>query len=88
MDKMDLKKYGIIGRPRSCIIHRTTNFPREYQEGPRFRCQMTDRCQNVMTGAPHGRRSPMTFFVRRDHDNEIWWTDEYKNDNASVTKAA
>ena len=94
MDKMDLKKYGITGvteivyNPSYDELFReeTKKGLRGYEKG-----QLTDMgAVNVMTGVYTGRSPKDKFFVMDETTKDtIWWTsDEYKNDNKPVTKAA
>ena len=94
MDKMDLKKYGITGvteivyNPSYDELFReeTKKGLRGYEKG-----QLTETgAVNVMTGVYTGRSPKDKFFVMDETTKDtIWWTsDEYKNDNKPVTKAA
>ena len=94
MDKMDLKKYVITGvteivyNPSYDELFReeTKKGLRGYEKG-----QLTDMgAVNVMTGVYTGRSPKDKFFVMDETTKDtIWWTsDEYKNDNKPVTKAA
>ena len=94
MNKMDLKKYGITGvteivyNPSYDELFReeTKKGLRGYEKG-----QLTETgAVNVMTGVYTGRSPKDKFFVMDETTKDtIWWTsDEYKNDNKPVTKAA
>ena len=91
---MDLRKYGITGvtevvyNPSYDELFReeTKKGLRGYEKG-----QLTDMgAVNVMTGVYTGRSPKDKFFVMDETTKDtIWWTsDEYKNDNKPVTKAA
>ena len=94
MDKMDLKKYGITGVTE--IVYNPSYdelFREETKKGLRGfeKGQLTDMgAVNVMTGVYTGRSPKDKFFVMDETTKDtIWWTsDEYKNDNKPVTKAA
>ena len=94
MDKMDLKKYGITGVTE--IVYNPSYdelFREETKKGLRGfeKGQLTETgAVNVMTGVYTGRSPKDKFFVMDETTKDtIWWTsDEYKNDNKPVTKAA
>ena len=94
MDKMDLKKYGITGVTE--IVYNPSYdelFREETKKGLRGfeKGQETEMgAVNVMTGVYTGRSPKDKFFVMDETTKDtIWWTsDEYKNDNKPVTKAA
>ncbi len=94
MSKIDLTQYGITGTPE--IIHNPsyeqlyideTNPALEgYEKGQKTELDTV----NVMTGIYTGRSPKDKFFVEDSVSKDtIWWTsDEYKNDNKPITKAA
>ena len=94
MNKMDLKKYGITGVTE--IVYNPSYdelFREETKKGLRGfeKGQETEMgAVNVMTGVYTGRSPKDKFFVMDETTKDtIWWTsDEYKNDNKPVTKAA
>ena len=94
MDKQDLKKYGITGATE--IVYNPSYdelFREETKKGLRGydKGQLTETgAVNVMTGVYTGRSPKDKFFVMDETTRDtIWWTsDEYKNDNKPVTKAA
>ena len=94
MDKMDLRKYGITGVTE--IVYNPSYdelFREETKKGLRGfeKGQLTETgAVNVMTGVYTGRSPKDKFFVMDETTKDtIWWTsDEYKNDNKPVTKAA
>ncbi len=94
MDKLDLKKYGITGATE--IVYNPSYdelFREETKKGLRGfeKGQVTEMgAVNVMTGVYTGRSPKDKFFVMDETTKDtIWWTsDEYKNDNKPVTKAA
>ena len=94
MDKMDLKKYGITGVTE--VVYNPSYdelFREETKKGLRGfeKGQVTEMgAVNVMTGVYTGRSPKDKFFVMDETTKDtIWWTsDEYKNDNKPVTKAA
>ena len=91
---MDLKKYGITGVTE--IVYNPSYdelFREETKKGLRGfeKGQLTETgAVNVMTGVYTGRSPKDKFFVMDETTKDtIWWTsDEYKNDNKPVTKAA
>ena len=94
MAKINLKQYGITGtteviyNPSYDELYReeTRKGLRGYEKG-----QVTEMgAVNVMTGVYTGRSPKDKFFVMDETTKDtIWWTsDEYKNDNKPVTKAA
>ena len=91
---MDLKKYGITGVTE--IVYNPSYdelFREETKKGLRGfeKGQETEMgAVNVMTGVYTGRSPKDKFFVMDETTKDtIWWTsDEYKNDNKPVTKAA
>ena len=94
MSKIDLSKYGITGVTE--IVHNPSYeqlFEEETKPGLQGfeKGQLTDMgAVNVMTGVYTGRSPKDKFFVMDETTKDtIWWTsDEYKNDNKPVTKAA
>ncbi|MDE6857375.1 MAG: phosphoenolpyruvate carboxykinase (ATP), partial [Alistipes sp.] len=94
MAKIDLKKYGITGATE--VVYNPSYdelFREETKKGLRGfeKGQLTEMdAVNVMTGIYTGRSPKDKFFVKDETTKDtIWWTsDEYKNDNKPVTKAA
>jgi phosphoenolpyruvate carboxykinase (ATP) len=94
MAKLDLSKYGITGVTE--IVH-NPSFDVLYNEETKPGLEGFEKGQvtelgavNVMTGVYTGRSPKDKFFVKDETtENTVWWTsDEYKNDNKPVTKAA
>jgi phosphoenolpyruvate carboxykinase (ATP) len=94
MANLDLSKYGITGVTE--ILH-NPSFDVLYNEETKPELQGFEKGQvtelgaiNVMTGVYTGRSPKDKFFVKDETtENTVWWTsDEYKNDNKPVTKAA
>ena len=94
MATLDLSKYGI--KDVKEILHNPSYevlFEEETKAGLEGyeRGQVTELgAVNVMTGIYTGRSPKDKFFVMNEASKDtIWWTtDEYKNDNKPVTKAA
>ena len=75
MDKMDLKKYGITGVTE--IVY-NPSYDELFREETKKGLRGFEKGQLTETGA-----------VNVMTEDTIWWTsDEYKNDNKPVTKAA
>jgi phosphoenolpyruvate carboxykinase (ATP) len=94
MANLDLSKYGITGA--SEIVH-NPSFDVLYNEETKPGLEGFEKGQvtelgaiNVMTGVYTGRSPKDKFFVKDETtENTVWWTsDEYKNDNKPVSKAA
>ena len=93
MSKIDLSKYGIVGTTE--VIY-NPSFEQLFEDelNPALegyeKGQLTELgAVNVMTGIYTGR-SPKDKYIVKDatSENTVWWTsDEYKNDNKTVTPA-
>lgn len=94
MSKIDLSKYGISGTTEvvynpsyeQLFKEETDSSLKGFEKG-----QVTETgAVNVMTGEYTGRSPKDKFFVKDDTTRDtIWWTsDEYKNDNKSITPEA
>ena len=94
MANLDLSKYGItdvkeiVHNPSYDVLfaEETKSTLEGYEKG-----QVTELgAVNVMTGIYTGRSPKDKFFVYNEASKDtVWWTsDEYKNDNKPVTKAA
>ena len=94
MAKINLRQYGITGvkeviyNPSYDELYReeTAKGLRGFEKGTLTEMDAV----NVMTGVYTGRSPKDKFFVKDETTKDtIWWTsDEYKNDNKPVTKAA
>ena len=94
MKNIDLSKYGITGTTE--IVY-NPSYEMLYEEETKPGLEGYEKGQvselgavNVMTGIYTGR-SPKDKFIVMDENSKdtVWWTsDEYKNDNKPVTKAA
>ena len=94
MSKIDLTQYGITGTPE--IIH-NPSYDQLFIDETKTGLEGFEKGQdtelgavNVMTGIYTGRSPKDKFFVMDDTSKDtIWWTsDEYKNDNKSITPQA